>query len=55
MGDYKITRRGMLMLIILIVLATYSVIKGSIYLAVFSFWFCSVLLLITLYEVFINK
>lgn len=55
MGDYRITRKGVLMLIIFLALATYSVVKGSIYLAVFSFWFCSILLLITLYEVFINK
>lgn len=55
MGDFKITRKGRAFLAALTLLAIVSLIKGSIFLAVFSFVFFSVILLITLYEVFINR
>ncbi|GAB6106410.1 hypothetical protein [Fusibacter bizertensis] len=55
MGDYKLTRRGLLSVMLLLALAIFSLIKGSIYLAVFSFIFFSVILAITLYELFVNR
>ena len=55
MGDYKLTRRGLLTVLLLLVLAVFSIIKGSIYLAVFSFVFFCIILAVTLYEVMINK
>ena len=53
--NYKITRKGLIALFILTVLAIISLLKGSIVLAVFSFVLFSSLLAITLYEVFVNK
>jgi len=53
--NYKITRKGIIVLVILTVLAIVSLIKGSIILAVFSFVLFSCLLALTLYEVFINR
>lgn len=55
MGEYRITRKGIMVLMIMTVIAILSMIKGSIYLAVFSFIFFSFVLAITLYEFFINK
>lgn len=55
MENYKITRKGLIALFILTVLAIVSLLKGSIVLAVFSFVLFSSLLAITLYEVFVNK
>ncbi|MDH8677749.1 hypothetical protein QE109_06300 [Fusibacter bizertensis] len=55
MGDYKLTRRGLLSVLLLLVLAVFSLVKGSIYLAVFTFVFCCIILAITLYEVLINR
>ncbi|MCA0384578.1 MAG: hypothetical protein LCH34_03145 [Firmicutes bacterium] len=55
MGDYKLTRKGIIWIAIGAILAMTSLIKGSIYLAVFSFVFFSLLLAITLYEVFLNR
>lgn len=55
MGDFKITRKGRILLVVLTLLAIVSLVKGSIFLAVFSFIFFSMILLVTLYEVFINR
>ncbi len=55
MENYKITRKGLIALVVLTVLAIVSLLKGSIVLAVFSFVLFSSLLAITLYEVFLNK
>lgn len=55
MENYKITRKGSIVLVILTIVAIISLVKGSIILAVFSFVLFSSLLAITLYEVFYNK
>ncbi len=55
MGNYELTLRGKVALALLFILAVISIVKGSIYLAVFSFVFLSLVLVITLYEVFLNK
>ena len=55
MGDYKITVKGLVVLLLITALAIFSIIKGSIYLAVFCFVFFSAVLAATLYEVFINR
>ena len=55
MENYKITRKGFIVLVAFTVLAIVSLVKGSIVLAVFSFVLFSSLLAITLYEVFFNK
>ncbi len=55
MGEYKLTSKGLIVLLVITILAIFSLIKGSIYLAVFCFVFFSLLLAITLYEVFINR
>lgn len=55
LSEYKLTRRGMLITLVITILGITALLKGSIYLAVFSFIFFSLVLAVTLYEVFINK
>ena len=55
MGSYKITRKGKIFFSILTFIAIVSLVKGSIFLAIFSFIFFSVVLLITLYELFAKQ
>lgn len=55
MQSYRLTRRGKLLLVLLLILFTISVIKGSIYFSVFSFLFCTIALCLIVYEVYINK
>lgn len=55
MDNIKITRKGKIFLLFLTLIAVISLIKGSIFLAVFSFVFFSMVLLITIYETFVNR
>ena len=53
--EYKLTRRGILIILIVLILGVAALLRGSIYLAVFSFVFFSLTLTVTLYEVFMNR
>lgn len=55
MGGYRFTRRGKLALWITVGLAMMVFSLGSIYLAVFGFVFCSIGLIVSLYEMYFNK
>lgn len=55
MGDYRITRKGVITLVMISLLAVMALIKGSIYLAVFSFIFSASALALIVYEVLLNK
>lgn len=55
MGDYRITRKGMMLLIMISILAIAALLKGSIYLAVFSFILSATALALIFYEVLLNK
>jgi len=55
LGDYKLTRKGIVTLALLIIGVIVSSILGTIYLAVLSFLCLTTLLGLTLYEVFFNR
>lgn len=55
MGDYRITRKGVMILTLISILAIAALMKGSIYLAVFSFIFSASALALIVYEVLLNK
>lgn len=55
MGNYHLTKKGKLVLVLLLIIAAIATIMGSIYLAVFGFVFFSTAFVISIYECFINK
>lgn len=55
MQGYKLTTRGKILVVLVLALFIYTIIKGNIYFAVFSFVFCALSSLIIVYEVYFNK
>lgn len=55
MGAYRITRRGKIVLGITCILGLAALIKGTVYLAVYGLVLSLFLLIVSLYEIFINK
>lgn len=55
MGEYRITRRGKWAIGIVTTLGLIALIKGSIFLALFGLLLSLFLLVVSIYEIFINK